>query len=165
MERKCSCATRVTGATTCTVYDQLSRYNNLSVVSGLMWYMVMLLVIECFDFYKIVWFNSTCISLINNKVFFIVGLTNYFNFSLQLFVAVIMPTRHNLKMKFSYCHCDVDITSSSIYSWLQNVPAGDWFCPDCRPKSAKINPRKVIRTKSFAQVYLCYVYWNFKVNY
>ncbi|CAK8695056.1 unnamed protein product [Clavelina lepadiformis] len=34
---------------------------------------------------------------------------------------------------------------------LKVVPAGDWFCPDCKPKSSRISPRKVMRTKSFSQ--------------
>nr|CAB3225094.1 bromodomain adjacent to zinc finger domain protein 1A [Phallusia mammillata] len=34
---------------------------------------------------------------------------------------------------------------------IKIVPAGDWYCPDCKPKSARISPRKVVRTKSFSQ--------------
>jgi len=30
------------------------------------------------------------------------------------------------------------------------VPAGEWFCPDCRPKEVKLSPRKG-RRRTFSE--------------
>ena len=36
----------------------------------------------------------------------------------------------------------------NIFYIFQNVPTGDWFCPDCRPKEIKRSPLKG-RRKTF----------------
>ena len=39
---------------------------------------------------------------------------------------------------------------TNVASVFQNVPKGDWFCPDCKPKETKRSPRKG-RSRTFSQ--------------